>query len=123
MTFTTQLSPSYMADYFARFTKRYLVNESTDVADVEVLSPTLGDQPIVEGTHLIGITYEQKKNNLEIELETGDVRAYKPKEVWAVEEEDGFLRALEVVLDDDSREIIRVRRLGLRPPDDVRRAD
>jgi hypothetical protein len=58
MPVTIQLSPAHMADYFATFTKRYLLNESADVADVEVLSPILGDQPVVTGRHLIGITYE-----------------------------------------------------------------
>jgi hypothetical protein len=103
-----------MADYFATFTRRYLANESTDVADVEVLSPTLGDQPLATGSHLLGITYEPTKNALEVELESGDLRTFQPKEVWVVEEENGFLRAVEIVRDDDTRELIRVRRIGLR---------
>jgi hypothetical protein len=107
-----------MADYFAAFTQRYLANESTDVADLEVLSPTLGDQVGATGTHLLGITYEPKRNVLEVELESGDVRTFQPKEVWVVEEESGFLRAVEIVRDDDTRELIQVHRLGLRKRDD-----
>jgi hypothetical protein len=118
MPVTIQLSPARMADYFATFTKRYLVNESADVADVEVLSPTLGDQQVVSGGHLVGITYEPKGNTLEVELESGNVRAFQPKEVWVVEEENGFLRAVEIVRDDDTRELIQVHRLGLRKLDD-----
>jgi hypothetical protein len=114
MPATIQLSPSHMAEYFATFTKRYLANESTDVADVELLSPSLGDQPVTESAHLLGITYEPKRNALEVELESGDVRTFAPKEVWVVEDEVGFLRTLEIVRDDDSRELIQVRRLGLR---------
>jgi hypothetical protein len=118
MPVTIQLSPAHMADYFATFTKRYLVNESADVADIEVLSPTLGDQPLATGRHLIGISYEPKRNALEVELESGNVRAFQPKEVWVVEEENGFLRAVEIVRDDDTRELIQVHRLGLRKRDD-----
>jgi hypothetical protein len=118
MPVTIQLSPARMADYFATFTKRYLVNESTDVADVELLSPTLGDQPAATGSHLLGITYEPKRNVLEVELESGDVRTFQPKEVWVVEEENGFVRAVEIVRDDDARELIQVHRLGLRKRDD-----
>jgi hypothetical protein len=117
MSLTTQLSPTTMADYFTRFTKRYLVNESTDVVDVEVLSPSLGDQVEAQGAHLLGITYEPKGNALELELDAGDVRTFKPKEVWVVEEDNGFLRALEIVREDDTREIIQVRRLGVQRGD------
>jgi hypothetical protein len=118
MPVTIQLSPARMADYFATFTRRYLMNESTDVADVEVLSTTLGDQPTTTGSHLLGITYEPNRNVLEVELESGDMRTFQPKEVWVVEEENGFLRAVEIVRDDDTRELIQVHRLGLRKRDD-----
>ena len=118
MPVTIQLSPARMADYFATFTKRYLVNESTDVADVEVLSPTLGDQAVATGSHLLGITYEPTRNALEVELEFGDVRTFQPKEVWVVEGENGFLRAVEIVRDDDTRELIQVHRFGLQKRDD-----
>ena len=123
MSLTTQLSPATMADYFTRFTKRYLVNESTEVVDIEIVSPSLGDQVEATGSHLRGITYEPKRNALELELEEGDVRTFKPKEVWAVEEDNGFLRALEIVREDDTREIIQVRRLGLQPRDEAPRGD
>jgi hypothetical protein len=118
MPVTIRLAPARMAEYFATFTKRYLTNESTDVADVEVLSPTLGDQPVTTSAHLLGIAYEPKRNELEVALESGDVRAFQPKEVWVVEDEGGFLRAVEIVRDDDTRELIQVRRLGVRRRDD-----
>jgi hypothetical protein len=46
------------------------------------------------------------------------VRTFQPKEVWVVEEENGFLRAVEIVRDDDTRELIQVRRLGVQRRDD-----
>ena len=51
------------------------------------------------------------------ELESGGLRAYRPKEVWAIEEEDGFIQALEIVRDDDTKEIVRVRRQAIRRAD------
>jgi hypothetical protein len=106
-----------MEQYFDRFNKRFLTLESTDVADVEVVGMDVGDQVASDGVHLIGITYDPDTQELEVELETGDLRAYRPKEVWAIEEDDGFLRALEIVRDDDTREIVRVRRLGVQRAD------
>jgi len=117
MSVTKRLTTDGMEEYFDRFNKRYLNNESTDVADVEVLSKDLGDQVAANGAHLIGITYDPKARSLEVELESGDMRSISPKEVWAIEEDDGFVRAIEIVRDDDTSEIVRVRRLGVRRAD------
>jgi len=117
MSVTKRLAPEGMEDYFNRFNKRFLRSESTDVADVEVLSTDLGDQIAAQGAHLLGITYDPKTRSLEVELESGDHRAFKPKEVWAIEDDDGFVRAIEIVRDDDASEIVRVRRIGVQRAD------
>jgi Family of unknown function (DUF5335) len=117
MSVTKQLSPDGMQEYFDGFSKRFLKYESTHVADVEVLGMDLGDQVEAEGAHLVGISYDPHTRALEVELESGGLRAYRPKEVWTVEEDDGFIRAIEIVRDDDTREIVRVRRLGVRRAD------
>lgn len=117
MSITRRLQPEGMEEYFNRFSKRFLNNESTDVADVELLTKDHGDQHLVEGVHLVGITYDRKAQSLEVELDTGDLRSIRPKEVWAIEEDDGFVRAIEIVRDDDSSEIVQVRRLGVRRAD------
>lgn len=117
MSVTRRLQPEGMEEYFDRFNKRFLNNESSDVADVELLSKDLGDQVVADGAHLIGITWDRYAQSLEVELESGDLRTIKPKEVWAIEEDDGFVRAIEIVRDDDSSEIVHVRRLGVRRAD------
>ena len=117
MSLTRRLPQDKLESYFDGFSKHFLKYESTEVVDVELLDRDLGDQHLVEGAHLIGITYEPRTNALDIALEGGDHRMYKPKEVWALEEDDGFVRALEIVNDDDSREVVRVRRLSVRRAD------
>jgi hypothetical protein len=114
MSITKQLAPEGMEQYFDRFNKRFLNYESTDAVDVEVLSPTLGDQVLADGAHLRGITYDPKRRSLELECDSGDLRAVEPREVWTVEDEDGFIRAIEIIRNDDTREVVRVRRLGVR---------
>lgn len=115
MSITRRLSTDDMKEYFERFTKHFLTYETTDVADVEVVGTNIGDQVAATGAHLVGITYDPHRQSLEIELDAGDLRTYKPREVWAIEEDDGFIRALEIVRDDDVSEIVRVRRLGVQP--------
>ena len=110
MSTTKRLAADGMEEYFDRFNKRFLNKTPSSGADVEITSRDLGDQVLAAGVHLIGITYDPDTQALEVALETGDHRAYRPKEVWAVEEPDGFIRAIEIVRDDDTSEIVRMRR-------------
>jgi hypothetical protein len=114
---TKRVPNDQLEAYFASFTKHFLLRESTNAIDVEVLSTDWGDQLAARGAHLYGITYDPKGNALEFELEGGDHRVYKPKEVWTAEAGDGFVNAIEVVRDDGTREIARVNRLGIAPAD------
>jgi uncharacterized protein YuzE len=115
MQVTTKLPKDRLESYFDAFTKHFLRNETTNAADVEVLSNEWGDQFEAEGAHLAGVTYDPKADALEIYFEGGDHRLYNPAEVWTVEDTDGFVRAIEIVLHDGTREVVRVRRLGVRP--------
>ena len=116
MSETKRISPERMQEYFDGFSRRFLRNSSPTV-DVEVLGKDIGDQIETEGERLIGISYEPRTRALEVELESGGLRAYRPKEVWAIEEEDGFIRAIEIVRDDDTKEIVQVRRQAIRRAD------
>ena len=92
MSETKQITPDRMEQYFNGFSKRFLQKENR-TADVEVLGMDLGDQIEGEGVRLIGITYEPNTRELEVELETGDLRSFKPKEVWAIEEGEARVMA------------------------------
>jgi len=117
MQVTTKLPKERLESYFDAFTKHFLRNETTNAADVEVISADWGDQFEAEGAHLTGVSYDPKSDALDIFFEGGDHRSLKPAEVWTVEDTDGFVRAIEVVLEDGTREVVRVRRLGVRPRD------
>jgi hypothetical protein len=116
MSVTTKVPHERLAEYFAAFTRRFLMDDSPEAVDVTVLEPDLGEQIAAQGARLMGVTYDPKGNTLEIELDAGDHRVYDPQEVWTIEEADGFLSAIEVVHRDGSREVISVRRMGLRHP-------
>ena len=115
MATTMKVEADRLEAYFGVFTKHFLRDDSLQAADVEVLSSELGDQFVAEGAHLTGITYDPRTRALEFYFESGDHRVYEPKEVWVEEEEDGFVRAIEVVRPDGTKEVVRLRRLGLRP--------
>jgi hypothetical protein len=114
MATTTRIPHDRLAAYFDAFTKRFLQDGSPEAADVEVEAPEWGDQESVRGARLLGITYDADTKTLEFAFDWGDHRVVRPREVWAVEEPDGFVSALEVVHRGGAREVVSVKRVGLR---------
>src|SRR5262245_27438048 len=111
MSVTTRIPPDKLQRYFDTFTKKFLLHDSPDSIDAEIIAPDLGDQEALQGAHLTGVSYDPKEGTLEFAIEDlGDHRIYRPREVWAVEEADGFVSAVEIVRDDNSREVVTVRR-------------
>src|SRR3954471_8344006 len=114
MPVTTRIKEDQLASYFDQFTKRFLLDDAPEMASVEILSPEWGEQFESEGERLMGITYERHGNSLEFELESGDHRVYNPREVWVMEDKDGFIGGIEVVREDGEKEVVTIRRAPLR---------
>jgi len=114
MAVTTRIKHDQLAGYFDQFTKRFLRDDAPEMASVEILSPEFGEQVESEGERLLGITYDRHGNSLELELESGDHRVYNPREVWVLEDKDGFVSGIEVVRSDGEKEVVTIRRAPLR---------
>ena len=119
---TSRIPNDQLESYFHRFTKNFLQSESTNRVDVEVLAPDWGDQFEAEGVRVIGITYEPKKNTLEVALENGDHRVEGVREVWTAEEPDGFVKTISVLRADGTRDIATIKRLGVGPDSSTTRS-
>ncbi len=114
MAVTKAISPDHLELYFAEFTRRFLMDASPRAADVEVLEPDSGSQIAIEGARLLGITYDPRSQALELELDVGDHRISDLFDVWTLEEQDGFLNSVAVIHQDGSREIVSIKRVGIR---------
>jgi len=114
MSVTKAIPREELQPYFAEFTRRFLTDGSPEAVDAEVIEPELGEQVALQGARLLGITYDPKANALEFELDAGDHRIFDPQEVWAIEEQDGFLSAVAVDHPNGTREVVSVQRVGLR---------
>jgi hypothetical protein len=110
MSVTAKIPQDRLAAYFEDFTKRFLRDDAPESADVEVLEPAIGAQYVARGARLKGVTYDPRANALEVELDSGNHRVYEPREVWTIEEDDGFVSAIEIVRPDSSKEIVSLRR-------------
>lgn len=100
--------------YFERYTREHLdpAGESHEAAAVEILSPELGDQVETTLVPLLGLTYDPKSNAFELSMAEVDHLAFQPLELAVLEEEDGFIAALEIRHAGGVKEIIRLRRAG-----------
>jgi hypothetical protein len=114
MAVTKEISPDQLDAYFAEFTRRFLRDGSPEAVDVEVVEPELGSQVAVQGARLLGITYDPRRHALEFELDVGDHRILDLGDVWTVEEEDGFLSSVAVVHQDGTREVVSIKRVGVK---------
>ena len=77
-------------------------------AEIEVASLDLGDQIEAEWLPLLGITYDDKDDVLEIALEGVDHLIYGPREVWA-DPSVGEMMSFEVIDDRGVSQIIKLR--------------
>jgi hypothetical protein len=112
MSVTTRIPQDRLAEYFTAFTRKFLLDESPEAVNVEVLEPDWGEQVVAQNAHLLGITYEPRTRTLEFELDSADHRIVGAQEIWTLEEPDGFLSAIEVVYPDGGREVVSIKRLG-----------
>ncbi|MGA7243376.1 MAG: DUF5335 domain-containing protein [Stellaceae bacterium] len=76
--------------------------------EIEVASLDLGDQIEAEWLPLLGITYDDKDDVLEIALQGVDHLIYGPREVWA-DLNVGEMMSFEVIDDRGVSQIIKLR--------------
>ena len=110
MASTKQIPQEQWKAYFDRFTRRHLEHGAPEEAMVDLVSPTLGDQPEFEGARLLGFTWDPKSEAFEVLFEDVDHLVFHPTEIWVVEDDDGFLSAIELVRPDGDKEILQLRR-------------
>jgi hypothetical protein len=77
-------------------------------AEIEIDALNVGAQVEAEWLPLLGITYDQKDDIVEIIVEGLDHLVHKPKEVF-VTQDGTLLSSMEVIDDSDYRHIVRLR--------------
>ena len=110
MSETKRIARDQLNRYFDAFSKKFLMPDSPGAADVEVVGSEVGIQPVANRVRLLGVDYDPHTNALELELGSGDHRAFNPREVWAVEESDGFVSSIQIVREDGAKELVNITR-------------
>jgi len=114
---TRKIPENELEEFFANFTKNLLIRDTANRIDLEVLGGDLGDQFEAQNSGIFGITYEPKEKALEFELQAGDHRIMNPKEVWVAQDSFGFVKSIEVVTQDGTRQVATMKRGAVNRPD------
>ncbi|MET1115219.1 MAG: DUF5335 domain-containing protein [Comamonas sp.] len=102
---TVKIDKATWQKTFDQMSKSLLVGKQVEI---EVTGLNVGDQIEQEWIQLLGITYDPKDDLIEILVEGLDHLIHKPREVWVDHGAIGLV-SMEVVNDDDVRQIIRLR--------------
>jgi hypothetical protein len=114
---TKQIPIPEWRDYFDRFSRDRLSGDQPLAVTIEVVSPDLGDQYEAQTVRLLGLSYDPKSESFSVDLDdVADHVVSRPGEIWIIEEEDGFISALELACEDGRREIVHLWRSGSLAP-------
>lgn len=108
---TRKLEPSEWKSYMDRVS-RHLPSTR---AEIHVMGLDLGDQVEADSIPLVGITYDAADGELLITSDSIEHAIADPKEIY-VEEEEGSLKAIQVVDADGHEQVIALHRALNLPP-------
>ncbi|MDX1671625.1 MAG: DUF5335 family protein [Balneolaceae bacterium] len=98
-----------LSSFFNEFAKRYLKDEQPEYADIQVLSEEYGVQRETDWLILEGISYDPKKDILDIKVEKLDHMIMNPVEVYVDEEPGGLITSMEIIQKDGTKNIVEIR--------------
>lgn len=96
-------------NYFDNFSKKYLKDEEPEYVEITVLDNSSGAQLESNWMPLYGITYDDKNDLLEIEMDKLKRLIRQPEKIYVDEADNGWLLSFEVVQRDGTKDIIETR--------------
>jgi hypothetical protein len=111
---TRVIPPADWELFFDQYTRRFLspLGDAEETALLEVMSASLGVEVEATLVPLLAMEYDPESNAFELVLANVEHFMLYPTEIAVIEEDDGFISALEVTRVDGTQEIVEVRRSG-----------
>jgi hypothetical protein len=100
-----QIDRMRWAPFFDNITKSLIGKQ----AEIEIASLDLGDQIEAQWAPLIGITYDEKDDLIEIALEELDHMIRSPRQVFIDYAVGGIVAAIEIIDADGNRQIVKLK--------------
>lgn len=96
-------------NYFNSFSKKFLKDKQPEYAEIRILADSLGMQPETQWLLLKGITYDDKSDLLEVQLEKLNRLIHHPEKIYVDEDEEGWILSFEVIQPDGTKSIVELR--------------
>ncbi len=104
-----KLEKSQWESYFDEFDKKYREGQvPAKEVQIEIVNEEIGDQVETWWQPLVGLSYDPKDDEFEVAAEKHDHLIHKPVEIYVDEDVDG-LKTVEVVQEDGTKHIIKLR--------------
>jgi uncharacterized protein DUF5335 len=96
---TRTLPKKEWESYFDRYTSSRVKGQAPEFTRIEVLSSDMGAQIETSKERLLGLTYDPKDDAFEVEFDTFLHRIHHPKEIVVLEDSNGVLAGLKVLVE------------------------
>ncbi len=105
-----KLEKSQWEEYFNEFDKKYREGQiPAKEVQIEIVNDEIGDQVETWWQPLIGLAYDPKDDEFEVAAERHDHLIHKPVEIYVDEDVDGSIKTVEVIQEDRTKHIIKLR--------------
>ncbi|MCB0719501.1 MAG: DUF5335 family protein [Bacteroidetes bacterium] len=95
--------------FFSALAQDHRRRKQVDYAEVRIMSREIGVQKEVSWLPLIGITYDQRNDVIDLSVENMNHMIQHPKEVFVDDGGNGHVRSIEVMRNDGIVELIEIR--------------
>ena len=113
MSVTAMIPRERLAGYFEAHTRRFLSAGPPERVALEVVETAWGSSWPPRAARLLGITFDERIDAIELRLDSGERRVYATREVWTLEGPDGCIAAIQILCPDDSRHVVCLKRVEL----------
>lgn len=104
-----KIEKSTWQSYFDTFSKSFLKDDQPEYVEIQILSAASGIQPETSWLPLEGITYDSRKDALNIKVEALDHMIDHPSEIFVDEDDGGWIASMEIIQEDGTKNIIEIR--------------
>lgn len=108
MSTTRRVAREEWERYFANCTARFTERGAPVLVTAELLSESVGDQIEARDARLQGFIFDPLDDRFEVAFDDREPLRFLPSEIWVIEDDRDLLTAVELVMDDGSKEIISI---------------
>lgn len=104
-----KLNKDQWKEYFNGFSRKYLKDKKPEYVEIRVMNNEIGEQTETQWMPLKGLTYDDRSDIFEIQVDGLNRTINHPEEVYVDEDKSGWILSFEVTEKDGTKNIIETR--------------